>query len=53
MATQRIALGINLRQNKGAISSANGKYYPEVDLQKTLSMRGFADHMTEHGSFYL
>lgn len=52
MATQRISLGINLRQNKGAISSANGKYYPEVDLQKTLSMRGFADHMTEHGSFY-
>jgi hypothetical protein len=29
-------MGINLRMNKGAITSANGKYYPEVDVQKTL-----------------
>lgn len=52
MATQKIALGINLRQNKNEQNAGYGKYYPEVDLQKTLSLRGFADHMTEHGSYY-
>ena len=52
MATQKIAMGINLRQNKIVRSSAYGKYYPEVDQQKTLSLRGFAKHMTNHGSLY-
>ena len=53
MAQQQISLGINLRQNKNSENEAAfGKYYPEVDLQKTLSLRGFAQHMTEHGSFY-
>ena len=47
MATQKIAMGINLRQNKIIGSSAYGKYYPEVDTQKTLSLRGFAKHMTD------
>ena len=45
-------MGINLRQNKIVGSSAYGKYYPEVDQQKTLSLRGFAKHMTDHGSLY-
>ena len=52
MATQKIAMGINLRQNKIEGSSAYGKYYPEVDQQKTLPLRGFAQHMTDHGSLY-
>ena len=52
MASQKIAMGINLRQNKIEGSSAYGKYYPEVDQQKTLSLRGFAQHMTDHGSLY-
>ncbi len=52
MATQKIAMGINLRQNKIEGSSAYGKYYPEVDQQKTLSLRGFAQHMTDRGSLY-
>ena len=52
MATQKIAMGINLRQNKIEGSTAYGKYYPEVDQQKTLSLRGFAQHMTDHGSIY-
>jgi hypothetical protein len=52
MANQRIALGINLRQNKNDKTSAFGKYYPEVDVQKTLSLRGFAQHMTDHGSMF-
>ena len=52
MANEKIALGINLRKNKISTSSAYGKYYPEVDVQKTLSLRGFADHMTQHGAKY-
>ena len=52
MATQKIAMGINLRQNKIEGSTAYGKYYPKVDTQKTLSLRGFAQHMTDHGSLY-
>ena len=45
-------MGINLRQNKNDKSSTYGKYYPEVDVQKTLSLRGFAKHMTDHGSIF-
>lgn len=52
MANERIALGINLRKNKNSTSTAYGKYYPEVDVQKTLSLRGFAEHMVMHGSIY-
>ena len=52
MATEKIMLGINLRQNKNAKSTSFGKYYPVVDVQKTLSLRGFAEHMTEHNSYY-
>ena len=52
MANERIAMGINLRKNKNTASPAYGKYYPEVDTQKTLSLRGFAHHMVDHGSIY-
>lgn len=52
MATEKIMMGINLRKNKNTHSTGFGKYYPEVDVQKTLSLRGFAEHMTEHNSFY-
>ena len=52
MAKERISMGINLRQNKNDKSPAYGKYFPEVDVQKTLSLRGFAKHMTDHGSVY-
>jgi predicted histone-like DNA-binding protein len=52
MAKEKIALGINLRQNKITGNAGYGKYYPEVDVQKTLSLRGFAKHMTDHGSMF-
>ena len=52
MAREKIAMGINLRQNKITGNAGYGKYYPEVDVQKTLSLRGFAKHMTDHGSVY-
>jgi len=45
-------LGINLRKNKISTNAGYGKYYPEVDTQKTLSLRGFAQHMVDHGSIY-
>ena len=45
-------MGINLRKNKNASNNGFGKYYPEVDLQKTLTIRGFAQHMIDHGSKY-
>ena len=43
-------MGINLRKNKNERSSGYGNYYPEVDRQKTLSLRGFAEHIESHGS---
>ena len=52
MAVEKIALGINLRKNKISGNAGYGKYYPEVDTQKTLSLRGFAQHMVDHGSIY-
>ena len=50
MATNKIALGINLRKNKINGNSGYGKFYPVVDRQQTLNLRGFAQHMIDHGS---
>ena len=52
MATNEIKMGINLRQNKNSKNSGFGKYYPEVDVQATLSLKGFAKHMSDHGCIY-
>ena len=52
MAVENIALGINLRKNKNSHSRAYGKYYPEVDRKETLSLRGFAEHLTSHGCLF-
>ena len=52
MATNEIKLGINLRQNKNSKNAGFGKYYPEVDLQSTLSLKGFATHLSKHGCIY-
>ena len=45
-------MGINLRKNKNSKNAGYGKYYPEVDMQKTLTIRGFAQHLIDHGSKY-
>lgn len=45
-------LGINLQKNQNNNSSAFGKFYPVIALQPTLSTRGFAQHMIDHGSKY-
>jgi hypothetical protein len=52
MATHEIKMGINLRQNKNSQNAGYGKYYPEVDTQTTLSLKGFARHMSDHGCIY-
>ena len=52
MTTNDIKLGINLRKNKNSKNAGYGKYYPEVDTQTTLSLRGFAKHMSDHGCIY-
>jgi hypothetical protein len=52
MAKNQIAMGINLRQNNNSMNAGYGKFYPEIDLQSTLSLRGFAKHMADHGSIY-
>ena len=52
MATNEIKMGINLRQNKNTKNSGYSKYYPEVDVQETLTLKGFAKHMSDHGSIY-
>jgi len=41
-------MGVNFRKNINTKSAANGKYYAEVDRQKTLTTRGLAAHLKEH-----
>jgi len=43
-------MSINVRQNKNSKNAGFGKYYPEVDMKETLSLKGFAQHMIDHGS---
>ena len=47
MAVNKISMSINYRKNKSTLAS-NGKYYAEVDRQKTLSTRGLAQHLKDH-----
>ena len=49
MAVRKIAMVVNLRQNKNQTSQGFGKWYPEVDEKKPLDLKGFCAHMTEHG----
>ena len=52
MATNTIEVGVNYRRNKNNASNGFGKWYPEVDRKGTLSMRGFAQHIADHGSMW-
>ena len=49
MAVRKIAMVVNLRQNKNESSTYFGKWYPEVDTKQPLDLKGFCAHMTEHG----
>ena len=48
--TQNITMGVDIRQNKQALSKMYGKWYPEVHHRGTLSSFGLAKHMSDHGS---
>ena len=48
MAVNKISMAINCRKNKSTRLSSGGKYYAEVDRQKTLSTRGLAQHLKDH-----
>ena len=50
MASNQIQMGVNFRKNINTKSAANGKYYAEVDRQKTLTTRGLAAHLKEHNT---
>ena len=41
MAVRKIAMVVNLRQNKNQTSQGFGKWYPEVDEKKPLDLKGF------------
>lgn len=49
MAVRKIAMVVNLRQNKNQSAAHFGKWYPEADTKKPLDLKGFCAHMTEHG----
>jgi nucleoid DNA-binding protein len=49
MAVRKIAMVVNLRQNKNESATNFGKWYPEVDTKQPLDLKGFCRHMTEHG----
>lgn len=47
-----IEMRVNLRKNTNEKSDQFGKLYAELDVNKTLSLRGLAAHIAEHGSIY-
>ena len=49
MATNTIVMPYVLRKNTNQRSSAYGRWYAYADRQGTLSTRGLAQHMIEHG----
>ena len=49
MATNTLIMSYVLRKFKNARSSANNRWFAYVNRQGTLSTRGLAQHMVEHG----
>jgi nucleoid DNA-binding protein len=49
MAKENIAFLVNLRKNNVPDSEMFGRYYPEAESKETLSTKGFAKHVSEHG----
>ena len=49
MAKENIAFLVNLRKNTVEGSDMYGRYYPEAETRETLSTKGFAKHVSEHG----
>ena len=49
MAKENIAFLVNLRKNLVPESDMYGRYYPEAESKETLTTKGFAKHVSEHG----
>ena len=49
MAKENIAFLVNLRKNTIPESDMFGRYYPEAESKETLTTKGFAKHVSEHG----
>ena len=49
MATNTLIMSYVLRKFKNARSSANNRWFAYVNKAGTLSTRGLAQHMIEHG----
>ena len=49
MAKENIAFLVNLRKNTVPGSDMEGRYYPEAESKETLTTKGFAKHVSEHG----
>ena len=47
--TNFLTLKVALKQNKNTKSPSYGKYYAEVDTERTLTTLGLAKHLREHG----
>ena len=52
MATNKISMQYDLKQNSNEDSTAFGKWYPRAVVLSTLNLRGLAAHIAEHGSIY-
>ena len=52
MATNTLIMSYVLRKFKNARSSANNRWFAYVNRVGTLSTRGLAQHMIEHGQLY-
>ena len=53
MATvNSIELRVNLRANNNEKSDQFGRLYAELQRNRTLSLRGLAKHISDHGSIY-
>ena len=49
MAVNKISMGINYRKKTNSRMTGNGNYFAEVDRRETLTTRGLAEHLKEHG----
>ena len=47
-----IELKVNLRKNNNEKSDQFGKYYAELERKRTLSLKGLAKHISDHGSIF-
>ena len=49
MAVNKISMGINYRKKSNSRMTGSGNYFAEVDRRETLTTRGLAEHLKDHG----